>query len=102
MSTKTDVGTLTDQQIAVLEFERQPFGAPRSLGQASAVLNSRERALYGSGKPAAIRQLFGLSEIRYAQILAELLESPAAEVNDAQLVRRLRRIRDTRRGVRRS
>lgn len=44
-------------------------------------------------RDTAIWQLFGLSPIRYAQILKVIVEWPAAEAHDPLLVRRLRRDR---------
>lgn len=54
-----------------------------------------------SGKEAAIADEFGLSSIRYYQLLNRLLDDPAALAADPVLVKRLRRIRSTRLQARR-
>lgn len=51
-------------------------------------------------RETAIRQLFGLSQSRYAQILNVIVEWPAALDHDPLLVRRLRRDRATARAAR--
>ncbi len=48
-------------------------------------------------KDTAILVLFGLSFIAYGQILWSIVDRPAAEEYDPELVRRLRRLRDARR-----
>lgn len=72
---------LTDEQKAILDFAGRRYAS--------------------AGKRAAdIRELFGISENRYGQILGALIEMPAAVAYDGLLVNRLRRLRDERRGVR--
>jgi len=51
-------------------------------------------------KDTAILVLFGLSFIAYGQILWSIVDRPAAEEYDPELVRRLRRLRDARRADR--
>lgn len=51
-------------------------------------------------KEQGIRDRFGMSSTRYYQILNGLLESPAALAHDPLLIKRLRRLRDTRRRAR--
>ncbi|HEY7280163.1 MAG TPA: DUF3263 domain-containing protein [Actinomycetota bacterium] len=48
-------------------------------------------------KERAIRDRFGLSSARYHQVLGGLLDRPEALAYDPMLVRRLRRMRETRR-----
>jgi uncharacterized protein DUF3263 len=48
-------------------------------------------------KERAVRDRFGLSSARYHQVLGGLLDRPEALAYDPMLVRRLRRIRETRR-----
>ncbi len=48
-------------------------------------------------KERAIRDRFGVSSARYHQVLGGLLDRPEALAYDPMLVRRLRRIRETRR-----
>lgn len=69
-------------------------------------LTARERAvldfegswwLGGGSKAAAIQDRLGLSASRYYEVLAALVDSPAALAHDPLVVRRLRRTRDRRR-----
>ena len=72
---------LDEGELRVLEFERA--WADR--------IGNRE---------AAIRAEFGVSPARYYQMLYALLESPIAVRHDPLLVRRLQRLRDSRRRAR--
>ncbi len=74
-------------------------------------LNERDRAVleferlrwrYLAAKESAIQDQFGISMTRYTQILHRLLEDPAALAHDPQTVRRLRSLREQRRGARSS
>jgi hypothetical protein len=60
----------------------------------------REWWKHVGSKERAVREKFGMSATRYYQILSELIESPAAMAEDPMLVRRLRRMRETRRRLR--
>ena len=73
-----DRSTLSDQELAILDFERESWklGAP---------------------KERAIRERFGFSAARYHQLLNRLIDRPEALAHDPMLVRRLRRLRETRR-----
>lgn len=51
---------------------------------------------YAGAKEAAIRDQFGFSASRYYQALGAVIEKPAALVFDPVLVKRLRRLRETR------
>jgi Protein of unknown function (DUF3263) len=51
-------------------------------------------------KERAVRHRFGLSTARYYQLLNRLIEQPEALRYDPLLVRRLRRLREARRGKR--
>lgn len=82
MSDETDVverldpaRPLTNLEMAVLEFERIPWR-------------------YAGAKEGEILERFGMSGVRYHQVLRALLERPAAEAYDPSNVRRLRRITD--------
>lgn len=66
---------LTDQDLAILRFEK------RWWRQAAA-------------KEAAARAKFGVSTTRYYQQLNRLLDVPAAQAAEPELVKRLRRARD--------
>lgn len=68
---------LTDEQRAVLDFERHLWR-------------------YTGAKESAIRAEFGFSLVRFNQILAWVIEQPEALAYDPVNVRRLRRLRDRR------
>lgn len=72
---------LTDRDRQILDFERSWWSE-------------------GGVKETAIQERFSLSAARYYELLAELLDSPAAEAHDPLLVRRLRRLRDARQRAR--
>lgn len=72
-------------------------------------LTERDRAIlametawprHSGAKEEVIRAQLGMSAARYYQLLGRLLESDAAVEYDPMLVRRLRRIRDSRASVR--
>jgi hypothetical protein len=72
---------LTDEDRAVLAFERQWWKYP-------------------AAKEQAIKDVFDLSGTRYYQRLNGLLDREAAYVADPALVKRLRRLRETRQAAR--
>ena len=74
-------GDLDDDELRLLAFERA--WADR--------VGNRE---------AAIRAEFGVSSARYYQMLYALIDSPIAVRHDPLLVRRLQRLRDSRRRAR--
>lgn len=80
-ATLPGMGELTDQDRAILDFERQWWK-------------------YAGAKEDAILTLFGMSPSRYYQRLNGLLDDPAALAYDAALVRRLHRIRESRKRAR--
>ena len=55
---------------------------------------------HGGAKEEAIRTSLGLTPARYYQLLGRLIDSADALAHDPLLVKRLRRLRDTRRDVR--
>ena len=57
----------------------------------------RQRWRFAGSKEQAIRELFAMSATRYYQLLNVLIDRPAALEHDAMLVKRLRRIRASRR-----
>lgn len=73
---------LTSAQMEALEFERLVWK-------------------YEAAKETAVRVRFGVSMTRWAQLVNDIVDLPAAETYDAELVRRLRRLRDQRRQTRR-
>jgi hypothetical protein len=76
-----DASPLDERSRAILEFERSWWRLPGT-------------------KRRAIRARLRLSPARYYQLLNRLLDSPAALAHDPLLVRRLRRVRATRRRLR--
>jgi hypothetical protein len=60
----------------------------------------RNWAAHEGDKEAAVRSAFGFSAARYYQLLARLIDDPAAMAYDPLTVRRLRRRRDERRSRR--
>ena len=72
---------LTGRELEILAFERQWFRYP-------------------GAKEHAVHELFGLSGTRYYQILNALIDRPEALACDPMLVRRLRRVRASRRRAR--
>jgi len=72
---------VSERDLQILEFERQWWK-------------------YSGAKEQAIRDLFDLSPTRYYQVLNHLIDSPAALTADPMLVKRLRRLRETRQRAR--
>ena len=68
---------LSDRDRSILEFERMHW---------------RHRGRKGT----AVLTIFGMSWVRYVQVLHAILDQPAAEVYDPVTVRRLRRLREAR------
>jgi hypothetical protein len=68
---------LTEQDRQILMFERQWWR-------------------YEGSKEQAIRELFGMDASRYYQLLSALIDTDKALAFDPQLVKRLRRQRETR------
>jgi hypothetical protein len=57
----------------------------------------RESETRTQPKRRAVRDRFGISSVRYHQLLNRLIDRPEALQYDPMLVQRLRRLRDTRR-----
>ncbi len=74
-------GALTEQELAVLAFERQWWK-------------------YAGAKEQAVGELFGMTGTRYYQVLNALIDRPEALDADPMLVKRLRRQRSTRQRAR--
>ena len=68
---------LSEQQVALLEFEKQWWAMPGS-------------------KESEIRERFDISPTRYYQLINALIDSEIALAHDPLLVKRLRRLRSTR------
>ena len=74
---------LSPRDAAILAFERQWWR-------------------HAGAKEQAIREEFGLSAARYYQLLAALIDQPAALQHDPMLVKRLLRLREARMAARSS
>lgn len=72
---------LSDRDQKILTFERQWWKYP-------------------GAKESAIKEIFDLTPTRYYQILNDILDRPEALVFDPMLVKRLRRLRDSRQRAR--
>ena len=55
---------------------------------------------YAGAKEQAVREKFQMSATRYYQVLNALIDKPEALVTDPLLVKRLRRLRETRQRIR--
>ena len=75
---KAEVAGLDERARAILEFEREAWKL-------------------AVPKHRAIREQLGISPTRYHQLLNRIVETPEALATDPMLVRRLRRLRETRR-----
>src|SRR3954468_6589897 len=76
-------GELTAREREILAFERQWWK-------------------FAGGKEQAVRELFDMSATRYYQVLNALIDRPEALAYDPMLVKRLRRMRQTRQRARSS
>jgi hypothetical protein len=74
-------GELTAREREILAFERQWWK-------------------YAGAKEQALRELFDMSATRYYQLLNALIDRPEALAHDPMLVKRLRRMRQTRQRAR--
>lgn len=74
-------GRLTEQERAILAFERQWWK-------------------YAGAKEQAVRDLFAMTATRYYQVLNALIDRPEALDADPMLVKRLRRQRSSRQRAR--
>jgi hypothetical protein len=76
-----------------------PEPAPRPLSERERELLAFERQWWrhAGAKEQAVREAFDVSATRYYQLLGELIDRPEALAHDPMLVKRLRRLRETRR-----
>jgi hypothetical protein len=74
-------GELSAREREILEFERQWWK-------------------FAGAKEQAVRELFDMSSTRYYQLLNALIDRPEALAHDPMLVKRLRRVRQTRQRAR--
>ena len=75
------VAELSERDQQILAFERQWWK-------------------YAGAKEQAVRDLFDMSATRYYQVLNALIDSPAALAHDPMLIKRLRRMRQSRQRAR--
>lgn len=80
-SSSLSEGSLTEREERVLAFERQWWRFP-------------------GAKESAIKEMFDLTPARYYQLLNDLIDRPAAMAADPMLVKRLRRMRESRQKAR--
>ena len=78
---QVDLGGLPRRDREILTFERQWWK-------------------YAGAKEQAVRELFDMSATRYYQLLNALIDRPEALAHDPMLVKRLRRMRQTRQRAR--
>jgi Protein of unknown function (DUF3263) len=85
------------------------IGNVRTPEPEGAVLTSREQEVlaferqwwkYAGAKEQAVRELFDMSSTRYYQVLNALIDRPEALAHDPMLVKRLRRMRQSRQRAR--
>ena len=83
---------------ALVPSERSGANPPVELSDRERLVLSFEREWwrYGGAKETSIRAEFGLSATEYYQVLNALLDREDALVQDPMLVKRLRRMRDSR------
>ena len=74
-------GELSARELEILAFERQWWK-------------------FAGAKEQAVRELFDMSTTRYYQLLNALIDRPEALAHDPMLVKRLRRMRQTRQRAR--
>jgi hypothetical protein len=80
----------------------QPRDLPLHLDERTRAILDFERSwwLEGGTKQRRIRERFGFSATRYQQLLMRAIDLPEALRYDPMLVRRLRRLRESRRRMR--
>lgn len=76
----------------------QPLSGQDELSERDRRILEFERTWWrhGGAKESAISEIFQMNATRYYQILNVLIDSPAALAAEPMLVKRLRRMRDTR------
>jgi hypothetical protein len=83
----------------IIEVE-EPDAAPLSEREEEILAFERQWWKYAGAKEQAVRELFDLSATRYYQVLNALIDRPEALAHDPMLVKRLRRMRQTRQRAR--
>ena len=77
-------------------------GTPLSAREQEILAFERQWWKYAGAKEQAVRELFDMSATRYYQLLNALIDRPEALAHDAMLVKRLRRVRQSRQRARTS
>jgi hypothetical protein len=83
----------------VIEVE-EPLAAPLTEREQEILTFERQWWKYAGAKEQAVRELFDLSATRYYQVLNALIDRPEALALDPMLVKRLRRMRQSRQRAR--
>ena len=83
-------------------MDAQPRDLPSQLDERTRAILDFERSwwLEGGTKQRRIRERFGISATRYQQLLMRAIDLPEGLRYDPMLVRRLRRLRESRRRMR--
>jgi hypothetical protein len=84
-------GSQADGQTSMLPAQ------PLTAREAEMLVFERQWWKFAGAKEQAIRELFDMSATRYYQVLNTLVDRPEALAHDPMLVKRLRRMRQTRR-----
>lgn len=79
---------------------REPVARPLTDRERELLAFERRWWHYPGAKEQAVREAFDISATRYYQLLAELIDRPEALAHDPMLIKRLRRLRETRRRAR--
>jgi hypothetical protein len=77
-----------------------PHATPLSERDAEILAFERQWWKYAGAKEQAVREKFQMSATRYYQVLNALIDKPEALAVDPLLVKRLRRLRETRQRIR--
>jgi len=93
-----DRGSVDSGSSGNSDFSAVPAGLTATEAQMLAF--ERQWWRYAGAKEQAIRETFSLSATRYYQLLNSLIDRPEAMAGDPMLVKRLRRLRTTRRQAR--
>lgn len=102
MDASTAVGLRRDagHGSAALTPHAQASGPGLSEREQEILAFERQWWKYAGAKEQAVRELFDLSATRYYQVLNALIDRPEALAHDPMLVKRLRRMRQSRQRAR--
>jgi hypothetical protein len=82
------------------QAQSAPNASPLSERDAEILAFERQWWKYAGAKEQAVREKFQMSATRYYQVLNALIDKPEALAVDPLLVKRLRRLRETRQRIR--